>query len=100
MTALGLIQNFRGNVVWCPAQRCSTLLILFRHDHGSKPEVPYFNVHVVVQEKVAHFQVSVGNMSLMKVFDSSAELDHNPSHFRQTERLPLSDHVHNGAIGA
>ena len=100
MSTLRLIQDFGGDVVRCPAQCSSTLLILFRHDHGRETKVPYFDIHVVVQEEVPHLQVSMGNMPLMKILNSSAELDHDPSHFRQTERLPLPDHVHNRAVGA
>lgn len=100
MSTLGLIQDLGSDIVWCPAQCSSALLVLLRHNHGCETEVPYFDIHVVVQEKVPHLQVAMGNMALMKVFNSSTELDHNPSYFWQTERLPLPDHVHNGAVGA
>ena len=94
MSTLSPVHHFRGDVVWRAAHGLPSLLIFFGNKHGSQAKIAQFDIHVAVEKDVAHFQVSMRDISLVEVFDCAAELNHEPAYLGQAQAFPLMDHLH------
>lgn len=71
--SLGL-EDFRGNVVGGSAY--GPPFLPRESNFGGKPEITHFNVHVLAEEQVSQFEISVDDFSVVEVLQSFKDLEH------------------------
>ena len=76
-------------------RQCSNLHFLLSvvADAGGEAEVGDFELHPLVEEHIAEFEVPVDDVPAVDVFDPLHQLLKVVPHFRLRQRLPLLQHV-------
>lgn len=96
VTLLAPLKDFWRNIVWRATKRSSSTSghVLPRHQQSRESEVTDFDVHIPVQENIAHFQVPMYDTLRMHVFDATRHLDRIETNFRLRNEAPFLHHVH------
>lgn len=97
---LAFLEDLRGDIVRSPAQGSSPngVHILASDKQCSQPKVPNLGIHVLVQENVAHLQVTVDDSLAVHVLDSAGNLDGIESDLGFRQALSPFDHIHKRPI--
>lgn len=93
--SLALLQNLWCQIVRRAAHgRSPTNFHFLLRDHECcQTKIADLDVHVAVQEEVSGLEIPVDNVSVVEVFDGSADLDNQSSNFRQSQVLPSLEHI-------
>ena len=83
--ALLALEHLRGDVVWRTAN-CS-LAFSIELKLGGETEITDLDLHLVVEEEVTKFQVSVDDSVAVQVLDSGTNLHHVTLHFEFVKPL-------------
>lgn len=102
MSSLVLGKDLRGNVVWRPAECCSStsLPVFSRHEESCETKVADLHIHILVQEDVSHLEITVDDAFGVHILDRTSHLDRPESYLGLRDKLPLLDHVHQRSIWA
>lgn len=96
--ANGALHDFGGDVVGSPTH--GAFLLVTELEFGGKPEVSNFEIHVVVEEDVAHLEVAVDDAVAVHVLEGGDDLVHVVAGLLDGELLALLDHLAEGLVGA
>ena len=80
------LKYFRCNVVGCSAD--GTLFLSIEVKLGSQSEVAELDLHLVVDEQVAEFEVTMNNSVGVQVFECVDNLHGVALHFELVQSLP------------
>lgn len=94
----GALDYFGGNVVGRPTH-CPFLLVA-ELQFGGESEVPHLEIHIFVEEDVAHLEIPVDNPVAVHVLKRGHYLQHEIACLLDGELLPLLDHLAEGLVGA
>ena len=96
MALLALLEDLGGDVVGRSAQGRSPhdLHVLARQEQSSQAKIANLDIHVLVEEDVAHLQVAVDDALHVHVLDGAGNLDRVESHLGFRHTLAPLDHVH------
>jgi hypothetical protein len=73
---------------------------MLRYQDSSEPKISNLDIHSFIQEDIACLQISMYNISVVKVFDSATGLNNKPSNLRHGEEFAFPKGVGEGAIVA
>lgn len=68
---------FRSNIIRCPTH--SPLFLITELKLGSESKIPDFQIHVIIEENVTHFEIAVNNTITMHVLQRRDNLQHKIS---------------------
>ena len=89
--ALFTFEDFRSNIIRCTTNRSLPFSIELKF--GSEAKVADFDFHLIVQEEIAQFEVSVDNSMRMQVFDGITKLCHVALYFQFMESLAPTEEL-------
>lgn len=87
----GPLHNLRRDIIWGPTQ--SPFLLIAKLELGGQPEVADLEIHVLVEEDVAHLEVPVDDPIAVHVLEGRDDLEHEVPGLLDGELLPLLDHL-------
>ncbi len=85
------IQNLWCQIVWSSTD--SSLSLTLEENLSSKSEITNLETHLLCEEKISEFQVSVNNLARVNVFESLAELVNVVASFNLMKSLASLDQV-------
>lgn len=99
---LSLFKNFWRDVIWrtTKSRSANCSHILSGNQKRRKTEIAYLDVHILVEEDVAHLEIAVDDALGVHVFDSSGNLNSVEADFWFSDEATLLHHIHQRAIRA
>ena len=85
------VQNLRGQIVWSTAN--SALSLALEEDLSSQTEVANFESHLLGQEQISEFEVSVDDLTRMDVLEGLCKLVDVVASLDLVESLTTLDQV-------
>ena len=96
ITVALLAEDLGGDVVWSPTQ--GLLPFSVEVNFGGQTKISYLAFHVVIEEDVSQLEVSVDDLVVVQVEDSSQNVIHEVSGLRLSDCLPPLVKLHQAPV--